>query len=1418
MIQKEGNPDWIFEVSWEVCNKVGGIYTVISTKAPVLDEILKDHLVTIGPDVGQVGREGSTFIEDKDLFPEWREHLKQSNLKVKMGHWDIPSRPIALLIDFSDFFDRKDDILTQLWTKFRVDSLTGGWDYIEPVIFGYVAGMVVDNFYHFYLGPQVSVIAQFHEWMTVSGLLYLKDKLPQVGTAFTTHATVLGRCIAGNNFPLYDDLEKYDPVALAKEFNVTAKQSIEKQGALCADVFTTVSEITARECRHFLDKAPDVITPNGFDAKFIPVENFDQRRADARKKLISVAEAVLNQPIDKDCLLIAKSGRYEFRNKGVDVFLDAIHKLNVNENLRREVVVFIAIPAGHTGPIHDVVNRIDNPDYKNPLSNQFLTHGLSNYNEDPIITRIKNNNLTNRPGDKVKIIFAPVYLDGHDGVFNMEYYDLLTGFDFSAFPSYYEPWGYTPLESLASRIPTITTTLAGFGNWVVKDMPDYLDDGIYVVHRTDTNQDECSATIARIIYDYTNLSKARVTHLRKRASELAQKANWDEFVKDYLHAYAKALHKAHNRQLQIKETRSKVKASQMQAIAPNVDQDPAWRKLYVQPKVPAKFQILQTLAFNLWTNWNYEARELFEMMDPENWKRFKFNPTATLEAVSYERLLDLEKDEAFSEKLKNVEKAFTKYMFERNNLEGTKVAYFCMEYGLDPFIKLYSGGLGILAGDYLKEASDAKTNMVAVGLLYRYGYFKQQLDANGAQQALYKPQKFSYLPIQPVKHANDTWMSVFIDVGDHEVFAKVWKLQVGSVPLYLLDTDIDLNRPEDRFITHQLYGGDWDNRLKQELLLGIGGIRLLKMLGIESEVYHCNEGHAAFTGLERARYLIKDKGMNFSEAAEVIRGSSLFTTHTPVPAGHDAFAEEDMYRYFGNYVNELKINWQEFVSLGRSRGDDSSEKFSMSFLASRLSSRINGVSRLHGTVSKGIFQPLHPGYFAQEINIDYVTNGVHYPTWASTEWQKLYKESLGDGFYENQHKPEHWAKIYELPDAKIWAMRQEHKSKMIEWVKSYLRKNLNQQHQSPKAMMSVINSLDQNALIIGFARRFATYKRASLLFEDLDRLAQIVNDPKRPVIFFFSGKAHPMDIPGQDLIRRVVEVSNLPQFLGKVIFLEDYDMTVARNLVRGVDIWLNTPTRPMEASGTSGMKATLNGVLNLSVLDGWWAEGYRPGTGWALPEKNDYEYEEFQNEYDAETIYHMLEREIKPMFYNREAEGIPVEWVQRIKKTIAEIAPEFTMSRMLGEYQSKFYKPLQARKKQLTNDNYKTAKDIAEWKKYISDHWEAIKVESMDVFDSTNQSLELGEMFTAQIVLNLGELKPEDIAVEVVFIRKHRSDEITELVSCDALKLVNADSAKATYEGAVKTSRSGVYEYGFRIYPTNPLLENRMEFSLIKWI
>jgi alpha-glucan phosphorylase-like protein len=564
-----------------------------------------------------------------------------------------------------------------------------------------------------------------------------------------------------------------------------------------------------------------------------------------------------------------------------------------------------------------------------------------------------------------------------------------------------------------------------------------------------------------------------------------------------------------------------------------------------------------------------------------------------------------------------------------------------MEYGLHSSVKLYSGGLGILAGDYLKEASDTNTDLIGVGLLYRYGYFTQQLSYNGEQIAQYEAQRFSYLPAQPVKDEAGNWIHINIPLPGRLLYAKVWCMSVGRIKLYLLDTDITENNEEDRKVTAQLYGGDWEMRLKQEMLLGIGGVRMLDALNIHPNLYHLNEGHAAFSTLERLHRNILTRNLVFDEALEVVRGSSLFTTHTPVPAGHDAFSEDLLRAYLSNYDNDLNISWQQFMGLGRLNEWDTNEKFSMSHLAARTCQEINGVSEIHGRVSRQMFNELWQGYNAEELHIDYVTNGVHYPTWIASEWHNLFTQTFGDDFLNDQSNKNHWRKIHHVADEVLWQIRTHRKRILMDYVRQQLAKELTIRQRNPREIVARTQAITDNALVIGFARRFATYKRAQLLFYNPDRLAKIVNNAQQPIVFVFAGKAHPADKAGQDLIQKVVEMSEKPEFLGKVIFLENYDMQLARLLVQGVDVWLNTPTRPLEASGTSGMKATLNGVLNFSVLDGWWAEGYRPDAGWALKEERTYQYQEHQNQLDSETIYGILENEMVPLFYQRNADGLP---------------------------------------------------------------------------------------------------------------------------------------------------------------------------------
>ncbi|MBP1677688.1 MAG: alpha-glucan phosphorylase, partial [Bacteroidetes bacterium] len=635
--------------------------------------------------------------------------------------------------------------------------------------------------------------------------------------------------------------------------------------------------------------------------------------------------------------------------------------------------------------------------------------------------------------------------------------------------------------------------------------------------------------------------------------------------------------------------------------------EPNWKQMVVKSNLPESLRKLEEIAQNLWWVWNSEAKNLFRKIDAEAWVEAHSNPIQLLNILSYEKLIALGNDAEFIKKLDRIYADFRAYMDVPFNTAKPSVAYFSMEYGLTEVLKIYSGGLGVLAGDYLKEASDCAIDMTAIGFLYRYGYFTQTLSMDGQQVPVYESQNFNTLPIKQVKDENDQPVVIEVPYPGRLIYAYLWKVSVGRISLYLLDTDNDMNSEFDRPITHQLYGGDWENRLKQEILLGIGGILTLKKLGIEKQVYHCNEGHAALINVQRLYDYVNEKGLDFNQAIEVVRASSLYTVHTPVPAGHDSFAEDLFGKYMSEYPAKLGISWDEFIGIGREHPEDKTEKFSMSAFACNTCQEVNGVSWLHGKVSQEMFSPIWKGYFPEELHVNYVTNGVHLPTWTASEWKAVYEKYFTKDFYADQSNMKIWQKVYDIPDQEIWETRMHMKKRLVDFIKVQFSENWLKNQGDPSRIVSILESINPNALIIGFGRRFATYKRAHLLFTDLERLEKIVNNPHCPVQFLFTGKAHPADGGGQGLIKRIIEISRMPQFLGKIIFLENYDMRLAKRLISGVDIWLNTPTRPLEASGTSGEKAQMNGVLNFSVLDGWWLEGYVKGAGWALTEKRTYE-------------------------------------------------------------------------------------------------------------------------------------------------------------------------------------------------------------------
>ncbi len=841
---------------------------------------------------------------------------------------------------------------------------------------------------------------------------------------------------------------------------------------------------------------------------------------------------------------------------------------------------------------------------------------------------------------------------------------------------------------------------------------------------------------------------------------------------------------------------------------------PVWRNITVKSELPAKLKKLDELSKNLWWVWNSEGKSLFHDLDPELWHATGENPVLMLQKIRSERLKEILDDDVMMERISTVYAHFKDYMKQPLRNDAPSVSYFSMEYGLCSALKIYSGGLGILAGDYIKEASDRRYNMTAVGFLYRYGYFTQSISMEGDQIANYEAQNFNQLPIEPVLDPEGKQMILEVPYPGRVIYANIWRVNVGRVKLFLLDTDIDLNSEWDRPITHQLYGGDWENRIKQEYLLGIGGVLMLKKLGIKSQLYHCNEGHAALLNLQRLVDYVQNDGLSFNEALEVVRASSLYTVHTPVPAGHDYFDEGLFGKYMGEFPAKLGISWADLMNMGR-ENPDTNEKFSMSVFALNTTQESNGVSWLHGQVSRKMFQGVWKGFAPEESHVGYVTNGVHMPTWAASEWKEYYSKLFGDDFMEHQEDENTWAPILNAPDEEVWAMRMRLKNKFINFVKKDFSASWLKNQGDPQRVISILEKINPNALLIGFARRFATYKRAHLLFTDLDRLSRIVNNEKFPVQFIFAGKAHPADGAGKDLIKRIVEISKRPEFLGKIIFLENYDMTVSKRLITGVDIWMNTPTRPLEASGTSGEKAEMNGLLNFSVLDGWWYEGYREGAGWALTDKRTYTDQGQQDKLDAATIYSMLENQIIPLYFAKNSKGYSPEWVQYIKNSIAHIAPNYTMSRMLRDYTDRFYSKEGERTAKLCANNFALAKEIVAWKENVASKWNDVKCLDINISDSLKNASPEGAPIEVTVKVDTAGLG-DSISLELVIY--HAIDGEEKFHGTRQFKLVATDGNVNTYHLKDKINDSGIFRYGFRIYPWNCNLPHRQDFAYMKWI
>lgn len=1402
------HPDFLFEISWEVCNKVGGIYTVLSTKSNLLYNLFNDKHIYIGPDVWMETSETPGFITDENIYAPWVKKAHADGLKFRIGRWNIPGKPVAILVELNQYFSNKNKIFAEYWEKYKLDSISGQWDYIEPAIFGYAAGEIIESFYNFYVSTEDNIVAHFHEWMSGMGVLYIEDKMPQIATIFTSHATVLGRSIASNGRALYNELSNnnINSQKIANSLNLNAKFSLEKLSVLHSDEFTTVSEITASEANKFYGRQANTpILYNGFNRIIAPnLDYCNNKRKVAREIILKVASEKLDTNFDDNTNIILTSGRYEFRNKGLDLFLDSLNKIDKSDN-DTNILALIAVPADSGNPTKEYNNKL-------------LTHTIRHPENDQILNTCNRLGLNNDKNNKVKILFIPVYLNGNDGVFNLEYYDFLTCADLTVFASYYEPWGYTPLESIAHGIPSITTTLAGFGLYAKKFTNNILD-GLEVIERNDNNYTQATNNLQNIILKYFNANKAEKDIASKKAFELSNNFLWDNLLDNYFEIYNQAIKESEKRsnlyKNKIQTPSFNLESADTDINISDTECSPIWRKIYVNQEIPHSLLALKEISNNLWWSWNYKAIELFESINKEKWEKYNKNPITLLNSLSSKEFERLEQDRDFISKLNLVYSDFKDYMSEPKKSENS-IAYFSMEYGLENNLKIFSGGLGVLAGDYLKEMSDQNQNVVAIGLLYRYGYLRQKLSPYGDQININEPQNYNQLPINQVKNKDGEQVYIKIALPARTMYAKAWVVNVGRIPLYLLDTDIELNRDDDKSVTYQLYGGNNENRFKQELLLGVGGVRLLRQINLYPTIYHLNEGHAAFAGLERLREYVQDNKLTFHQAMELVRSSALFTTHTSVPAGHDSFPEDLLRTYIPHYPARIGCTWEKMMSLGKVNANNENEKFSMSLLAIRTCQEVNGVSKDHGKVTQNMFANLYKGFYPNELYISYVTNGVHYPTWAAKEWQDLHINAFGNDFINNQEDENIWNNIYSVGNAKIWQTKNILRKRLIDYLKVRLQKEMQSRSESPKYILKVTKTLSEDKLTIGFARRFATYKRAHLLFKNLDRLNKLVNNPNFPVQFIFSGKAHPADKAGQDLIKRIIEVSRKEEFIGKIVFIENYDMELSKILIPGCDVWLNTPTRPLEASGTSGMKAVMNGVLNLSVLDGWWIEGYQKDAGWALKKERTYTNQEYQDILDSETIYLLLENEIIPSFYERDNNDIPYKWVQYIKNNFAKIAPHFTMKRMGNDYFKKFYNKLIDRTILFNKDNFKKAIEYSNWKKQIKFSWNNIEV--VDINIPHNKVFKTGDKLDISIILQINGYKPDNLALDVILNNNKNEDSLNNYSFKYQMEISEKVGNTVKYNLSEIIQNPGVFDIAIRVRPNDDLMPYIQDLSLVKYI
>ncbi|MBK8097656.1 MAG: alpha-glucan family phosphorylase [Planctomycetes bacterium] len=1376
----------LFEISWEVANKVGGIHTVLSSKAKTAVERFGDDYIVIGPQLLS-GTGAPLPFDEEPGFETFAESCRQMGVPVRIGRWRIPGRPRCILIGFSGLYEQKNGILAGLWERHQVDSIAGDWDYVEPLLFGTAAGMVIERWWEEFLAPfHRRAVVQAHEWMTGAALLYLKERIPAIGTVFTTHATMLGRALASLGITPGQGLGGKTPEDLAQTHGVRAKHSMEGACARKSDVFTTVSAVTAAEADLLHKRIAAPLLPNGIDLDVVD-ELAGQDPAGVRAAIGKTAKAFLGEDVG-DALFVGLAGRYEFHNKGIELLLDALAAMQKHKG--RRVVAFLLVPAGNSGVRGELLERLAGGDAKGPLG--ICTHNLFDEDRDPVAVHCKRHGLDNKPGSRIKIVQIPIYLRPGDGMFDREYEAVLAAMDLGVYPSFYEPWGYTPQEALATGVPTITSDLAGFGQWALerKLTP---QDGVTVIKRDRVPYAEVTQAVVDALEGFLD-SRSDREAMRKKCRAAAGLTAWKDLFAHYLQAYDQAIAAVQQRSTTgVVQFRLPRKA----LPSPGSGTTPRLSGFQASATLPASLRGLERLARNFWWVWNQGVRGLFVDLAP-GFEAAGENPVVFLQRAGLDALQQRATDAAYLRRLQDVTTRFDAYMAGGARKLPVQdggpaisaehpIAYFSAEFGIHHSLPIYSGGLGILAGDHLKSASDLAVPLVGVGLFYRHGYMAQQMSSDGQQIAVDKENLPRQLAVEAVRTADGRTLEVTLSLPGRELHLRAFKAMVGRVALYLLDANLPQNRPEDRDITRNLYGGDAEMRIQQEIVLGRGGVRMLRAMGLRPSVYHMNEGHAAFLTLERISRLVRGEGLPFEAAREYVAATTLFTTHTPVPAGHDRFGEDLMRRYFGDAEEWVGLPWERFFALGQA---GQSREFNMTYLAMSFASFVNGVSKLHGLASQKLLHGFWPGLLVPEVPVAAITNGVHLATWTHPGIAGLLRKD------QDTLRPADFLNAGKIDRRELWRVRKASKSLMVEAVRERLTRAFHARSDSPVMLSSMLAGLDDKALYLGFARRFAPYKRAQLLFSDPERLRRLLDHKDRPVRLVVAGKAHPRDKLGQEIAKKIVQLSRSPEFVGRIVFVEDYDIALARALVQGVDVWVNTPTRMEEASGTSGMKAAANGVLNLSIGDGWWPEAADGGNGWTIGAGQVYADHELQNQADATALYRLLEEEIAPAYFSRNGEGVPDVWLDFMIHDLKTVPTVFNTDRMVQEYVDRAYRPLAGHYFLQQAEKKAPARERAREYLRVRSAFEKVKIVAATTVDL--QEFRVGQHLDVRMEVELGTLRADDVVAELVVGRGAEPD----LHDMQVVRLQPVAGGKGTvqvFEGSYRVEKAGQYQHGLRV-------------------